>query len=102
MLIQLRVIEAPHPNCAHCPGPRSRLSRPRVWPHVLAPASIHFIHTLPMTYLTDVNVALHDRVVGSLMNTDGFHAQEGRLEHGLWTTESLVSDGDHLRKERKI
>merc|ERR1719435_316426 len=46
--------------------------------------------------LTDVNVALHDRVVGSLVNADGFHAQEGRLEHGLWTTESLVSDGDYL------
>jgi len=46
--------------------------------------------------LTDVNVALHDGVVGGFVYTRGFHSDEGWLEHGLWATESLVSDGDDL------
>jgi len=46
--------------------------------------------------LTDVNVALHDRVVGGLMDTSRFHTNEGWLEKGLWATESFVSDGDDL------
>merc|ERR1711976_423969 len=33
--------------------------------------------------LPDVNIALHDGVVGGLMDTAGFHTQEGRLEEGL-------------------
>jgi len=46
--------------------------------------------------LSDVNVALHDRVVGGLVDTCGFHTNEGRLEEGLWATESLVTNGDDL------
>ena len=30
------------------------------------------------------------------MDTCGLHAQERGLEQGLWTSESLVTDGDHL------
>merc|ERR1719187_1080084 len=33
--------------------------------------------------LTDVNIALHDGVVGGLMDTTGFHTQERGLEEGL-------------------
>merc|ERR1719471_461531 len=33
--------------------------------------------------LTDVNVALHDGVVGGLVDTAGLHSKEGRLEEGL-------------------
>merc|ERR1719346_150874 len=46
--------------------------------------------------LTDVNVALHDGVVGGLVDAAGLHAQEGRLEEGLGATETLVADGDDL------
>jgi len=46
--------------------------------------------------LTDVNVALHDGVVGGLVDTSSFHTEEGWLEEGFWATESFVSDGDDL------
>merc|ERR1719452_24443 len=46
--------------------------------------------------LTDVNVALHDGVVGGLVDAAGLHSEEGRLEEGLGATESLVTDGDDL------
>merc|ERR1719391_1062128 len=46
--------------------------------------------------LPDVNIALHDGVVGGLMDTAGFHSEEGRLEEGLGGTEPLVTDGDDL------
>merc|ERR1719362_2635900 len=46
--------------------------------------------------LPDVNIALHDGVVGGLVDSAGFHSQEGRLEEGLGGTETLVTDGDDL------
>ena len=46
--------------------------------------------------LSDVNVALHDGVVGGLMDSTGFHSQEGRLEECLGGTEPLITDGDDL------
>jgi len=46
--------------------------------------------------LTDVDVALHDGVVGGLVDTGRFHTNEGWLEEGLGTPEALVSDGDDL------
>merc|ERR1712206_7185 len=46
--------------------------------------------------LTDVNIALHDGVVGGLMDTAGFHSQERGLEEGLRGTEPLVANGDNL------
>merc|ERR1712176_728112 len=46
--------------------------------------------------LPDVNIALHDGVVGGLVDTAGLHSKEGRLEEGLWGTEPLVADGDDL------
>merc|ERR1711970_585358 len=46
--------------------------------------------------LSDINIALHDRVVGSLVNTGGFHTNERWLEEGLWASESFVTDGDDL------
>ena len=50
-----------------------------------------------LTYLTDINVALHDGVVGGLVDTSGFHTNEGRLEEGLGASETLVTNGDDLR-----
>ena len=46
--------------------------------------------------LPDVNIALHDGVVGGLMDTAGLHAEEGRLEEGLRGTEPLIANGDDL------
>merc|ERR1711953_324990 len=46
--------------------------------------------------LTDVNIALHDGVVGGLMDTAGFHSQEGWLEEGFWGTETFIANGDNL------
>merc|ERR1711870_4755 len=46
--------------------------------------------------LPDVNIALHDGVVGGLMDTAGFHSKEGRLEEGFGGTEPLVANGDDL------
>merc|ERR1711955_130452 len=46
--------------------------------------------------LPDVNIALHDGVVGGLVDTAGLHSKEGRLEEGLGAPEALVADGDDL------
>jgi hypothetical protein len=46
--------------------------------------------------LTDVDVTLHDGVVGGLMDTAGLHSQEGRLEESLRGTEPLIANGDDL------
>merc|ERR1719244_2514638 len=40
--------------------------------------------------------ALHDGVVGGLMDAAGFHSKEGRLEESLWATETLITDGNDL------
>merc|ERR1711883_48441 len=52
--------------------------------------------------LPDVNIALHDGVVGGLMDTAGLHAQKGRLEEGLRGTEPLVANGDDLAIRKLI
>ena len=44
--------------------------------------------------LPDVHVALHDGVVGGLVDAAGLHAQEAGLEEGLRAPEPLVADGD--------
>merc|ERR1712223_1448815 len=46
--------------------------------------------------LPDVNITLHDGVVGGFMDTAGFHSKEGRLEEGLRGTEPLIANGDDL------
>merc|ERR1712045_174338 len=46
--------------------------------------------------LPDVNIALHDGVVDSLVDSAGLHSQEGRLKEGLGAPEPLVADGDDL------
>ena len=51
--------------------------------------------------LTDVDVTLHDRVVGCLVDARGFHAEERGLEHRLRATEALVTDRYHLFRHRK-
>merc|ERR1719187_1716335 len=46
--------------------------------------------------LTDVDVALHDAVEASLVDSDNLHTEESGAEHGLWAAETLVADGDDL------
>merc|ERR550534_4710 len=46
--------------------------------------------------LTDVNIALHDGVVGGLMDAAGFHSEEGWLEESLRAAETLIANGDDL------
>ena len=46
--------------------------------------------------LTDVDVALHDAVEASLVDSDDLHSQESGAEHGLRATETLVADGHDL------
>merc|ERR1719187_2181354 len=46
--------------------------------------------------LPDVHIALHDGVVGGLVESASLHSEEGRLEESLGTTETLVADGDDL------
>merc|ERR1712082_246266 len=46
--------------------------------------------------LTDVNIALHDGVVGGLVDAAGFHSKEGRLEESLRAAETLIANGDDL------
>merc|ERR1712241_454285 len=53
-------------------------------------------NSVSIEILPDVNIALHDGVVGSLMDTAGFHSKEGRLEEGLRGTEPLIANGDDL------
>ena len=52
--------------------------------------------------LTDVDVALHDGVIGGLVDAGALHSQEGWLEHGLGATESLVADGDDLAVRKLV
>ncbi len=46
--------------------------------------------------LTDVHVALHNGVVGRLVDAARLHPEEGGLEEGLRASEALVADGDDL------
>ena len=46
--------------------------------------------------LPDVDVTLHDGVVGGLVDAAGLHTQERGLEEGLGASESLIADGDDL------
>merc|ERR1719245_1338304 len=46
--------------------------------------------------LPDVNIALHDGVVGGLVDTAGLHAEERGLEEGLRAAEPLIANGDDL------
>merc|ERR1712038_872416 len=46
--------------------------------------------------LPDVNIALHDGVVGGLVDSASHHTKEGRLEESLGAPEPLVADGDDL------
>merc|ERR1719347_945926 len=52
--------------------------------------------------LPDVNVALHDGVVGGLVNAAGLHTEEGRLEESLGAPKPLVADGDDLTVRKLI
>ena len=68
--------------------------------HTVSDAGVHCAATrengVGVEILTDVDVALHDGVVGGLVDTSRLHTQEAGLEEGLRASETLVSDGDNL------
>merc|ERR1719330_312628 len=68
--------------------------------HAVSDSGVHGGATshdnIAVQVLPDVNIALHDGVVGGLMDTGSLHSQEGRLEDGLWTSEPFISDSDDL------
>merc|ERR1712050_566395 len=45
---------------------------------------------------SDINIALHNRVISSFMNTSRFHTDEGWLKQSFWASESFVTNGDNL------
>ena len=44
----------------------------------------------------DIDITLHDGVVGGFMDTAGFHTQEAGLEQSFGAPEPFVSNGDNL------
>ena len=68
--------------------------------HPVGDASVHGgasgQHRVGVQILADVDVALHDRVVGRLVDTNRFHSEERGLEQRFGAAESLVADCDHL------
>ena len=46
--------------------------------------------------LTDINIALHDRVEGGFVDAAGPHSEKGRLEESLRAPEPLITDSDDL------
>jgi len=46
--------------------------------------------------LSDINITLHDGVVGGFVDSSGFHTQERGLEEGFRASESLISNGNDL------
>merc|ERR1712042_126725 len=70
---------------------------------LLHPVSDTGVHSGPsgqdnigVQVLPDINIALHDGVVGCLVYTTVFHTDEGRLEEGLRSSEPLIANSDHL------
>merc|ERR1711872_713634 len=53
-------------------------------------------HVVGVKVLADVNIALHDGVVGGLGNATGLHSEEGGLEQSLSGSKALVAKGDDL------
>jgi len=80
-------------HCAGCQGGNFLL-------HAIGNTGVHGRtarqDSVGVQVLTDINVALHDRVVGGFMDTARFHTDEAGLEEGLRATESFVTDGDDL------
>merc|ERR1712137_136491 len=74
--------------------------------HAVSDASIHGgaarQHDVGVEVLTDVNVALHNRIVGGLVHARRLHAEEGRLEERLRAAEALVANGDDLAVRKLI
>ena len=68
--------------------------------HTVSNAGVHggasWEDCVGVQVLPDINIALHDWVVGCLVDTARLHTQEWGLEEGLWATEPLISDGDDL------
>ncbi len=74
--------------------------------HTVGDARVHCATTgedsVAIEILTDVNITLHDGVVGGLMDTSRLHTQEAGLEESLGASETLVADGDDLSVRKLV
>merc|ERR1719508_683886 len=59
-------------------------------------------HNVGVKVLTNVHIALHDGVVGCLMDPCSFHSQERWLEESLRTPEPLIAHSDDLAVRKLI
>eukprot|EP00038_Savillea_parva_P004742 m.141656 g.141656 ORF g.141656 m.141656 type:complete len:426 (-) comp11563_c0_seq1:2252-3529(-) len=59
-------------------------------------------HSVGVQVLTDIDVALHDRVVRALVDASLLHTEEGRLEEGLRAPETLVTNGNDLTVRKLV
>ena len=50
----------------------------------------------PERMWADIIIAFHDGVVGSFMDTSGFHTKERWLEESFWASESFIANRDNL------
>eukprot|EP00967_Tisochrysis_lutea_P111313 scaffold174890_cov34-Tisochrysis_lutea.AAC.1 len=68
--------------------------------HTVRDAGIHGgatgEHNIGVEVLADVDIALHDRVVGGLVHTRRLHAEECRLEERLRAAEALIANCNDL------
>merc|ERR1711874_569938 len=68
--------------------------------HAVSDAGVHGGSTrqdnVGVQVLPDVNITLHDGVVGGLMDANRLQTQELGLEESLWAPEPLVADSDDL------
>ena len=68
--------------------------------HTVSDAGVHGGTTgqnnVGVEVLPDVDVALHDGVVGGLVDANRLKTQELGLEESLWASEPLVANSDHL------
>ena len=51
---------------------------------------------------SDVHIALHDGIEGSLVNACCLHTDQARRKEHLWTAESLTADRDDLQSSLSI
>merc|ERR1719389_1604701 len=60
------------------------------------------MQTATQSSALEKSYALHDRVVGRLVDARRLHAEEGRLEERLRAAEALVANGDDLAVRKLV
>lgn len=79
-------------HCAGCQGYDLLHPVSNAWVHGGAPRE----DVVSIEVLPDVNITLHDAVIGGFVDARRLHSNERWLEEGLRAAEAFVPDGDHL------